>query len=80
MFVNEERTEHSEIDPAAVRLKGYQRRALNMTALNEKIDTVNTKDSFLLKQKRAGELDDSPEKAKRGVASAVLGQVFDVPE
>ena len=46
MFANEERTERPDIDPAAVRLKGYQRRMFSLdkgpknSLLNEKIDNV----------------------------------------
>jgi len=44
MFENGERTEHAETDPAAIRLRTYARRNLNVAALGEKIDNVNVAD------------------------------------
>lgn len=78
MFENGERTEHADIDPAPFRLRGYARKNLNMAALGEKIGKVGEKDTALLRAKRQLEACSPEKKPQRGLASAVLGQVFDV--
>lgn len=78
MFENGERTEHKDIDPAPFRLRGYARKNLNMGALGDKITNIGDKDQSLLKAKRIAEAASPQKNAKRGIASAVLGQVYDV--
>jgi hypothetical protein len=79
MFENGERTEHAETDPASIRLRTYQRRNLNMVALGDKINDVNEADTRLLRAKRELEKQQK-EEGKKGLATAVLGQLYDVPE
>jgi hypothetical protein len=40
MFDEGERTEIEGMDPASIRLRGYQRRNLNMSHLGSKIDSI----------------------------------------
>lgn len=61
------------VDPAGVRLKGYQRKNLNTSHLGSKIDDVTAKDQQMLNDKRLKELDDERTNIPRGISSTCLG-------
>jgi hypothetical protein len=61
------------VDPASIRLRGYQRRNLNTSHLGSKIDDVQVKDQSMLNDKRLKDLDDERCNIPRGISSTCLG-------